>query len=49
VFFPGVGFLAGLILAFGLPRREPPAAYPPVYYPPQGGQPYYPPPPGQPW
>ena len=23
VFFPGVGFLAGLILAFGLPRREP--------------------------
>ena len=50
VFFPGVGFLAGLILAFGLPRREPPATYPPtVYYPPQACQPYYPPPPGQPW
>jgi hypothetical protein len=44
VFFPGVGFLAGLILAFGLPRRELPAAYPPpAYYP------YYPPPPGQDW
>ena len=50
VFFPGVGFLAGLILAFVLPRREPLATYPPaVYYPPQAGQPYYPLPPGQPW
>ena len=32
VFFPGVGLLAGMILAFGLPRREPPVAYPPGYY-----------------
>ena len=41
VFFPGIGFLAGLILAFGLPRREPLATYP--------SAPYYPPPPGQDW
>ena len=39
VFFPGVGFLAGLILAFGLPRREPPATYPrTACYPPAPGQ-----------
>lgn len=26
--FPGVGWLGGMILACGLPRREPPAVYP---------------------
>jgi hypothetical protein len=39
VFFPGVGWLAGMILACGLPRREPPAPYlPSAYYPQQPGQ-----------
>jgi hypothetical protein len=37
----GVGWLAAMILAFGLPRREPPVAYRPVYY--------YPRVPGQHW
>jgi hypothetical protein len=43
VFFPGVGWLGGMILACALPRREPPAAYRPAGYP------YYLPPPGQDW
>jgi multisubunit Na+/H+ antiporter MnhE subunit len=34
----GVGWLAGMIMAFGLPRREPPVTYRPVYYPPPSGQ-----------
>lgn len=39
VLCPGVGWLGGMILACGLPRREPPAMYPPtVYYPQQPGQ-----------
>ena len=32
VLFPGVGWLAGMILACTLPRREPPAVYPPAGY-----------------
>jgi Superinfection immunity protein len=36
----GIGWLAAMILAFGLPRREP-VAYQPVYYYPQA--------PGQLW
>ena len=32
VLFPGVGWLAGMILACMLPRREPPVAYPPAAY-----------------
>ena len=32
VLFPGVGWLAGMILACTLPRREPPVAYLPGYY-----------------
>lgn len=32
VLFPGVGWLAGMILACMLPRREPPVAYPPTAY-----------------
>jgi len=35
VLFPGVGWLAGMILACMLPRREPPAMYPPMAYYPQ--------------
>jgi len=33
VLFPGVGWLAGMILACTLPRRELPVAYPSAYYP----------------
>jgi len=32
VLFPGVGWLAGMILACTLPRREPPVVYPPAGY-----------------
>jgi hypothetical protein len=32
VLFPGVGWLAGMILAVTLPRREPPVVYPPTAY-----------------
>jgi hypothetical protein len=32
VLVPGVGWLAGMILACTLPRREPPVAYSPGYY-----------------
>ena len=32
VLVPGVGWLAGMILACTLPRRELPVAYPPGYY-----------------
>jgi hypothetical protein len=32
VLFPGVGWLAGMILACTLPRREPPVAYPLAAY-----------------
>jgi len=28
----GIGWLAAMVLAIMLPRREPPIAYPPVYY-----------------
>lgn len=28
----GVGWLAAMVLAFMLPRRQPPVVYPPVYY-----------------
>jgi hypothetical protein len=39
VLCPGVGWLGGMILACTLPRREPPAVYPPaVYYPQQPRQ-----------
>jgi hypothetical protein len=32
VLCPGVGWLGGMILACMLPRREPPATYPPAGY-----------------
>jgi hypothetical protein len=32
VLFPGVGWLAGMVLACTLPRREPPVAYPSAGY-----------------
>jgi hypothetical protein len=32
VLVPGAGWLAGMILACTLPRREPPVAYPPGCY-----------------
>ena len=32
VLLPGVGWLAGMIVACMLPRREPPVAYPPAAY-----------------
>lgn len=34
----GIGWLAALVLAIMLPRREPPTAYPPVYYSQAPGQ-----------
>jgi hypothetical protein len=35
----GIGWLAAMVMAFALPRREPRAAYQPVYYyPPTAGQ-----------
>ena len=38
VLCPGVGWLGGMILACGLPRREPPAACVPLVYYPQPRQ-----------
>jgi hypothetical protein len=32
----GIGWLAAMILAFALPRRERPMAYRSIYYPPTG-------------
>jgi hypothetical protein len=34
----GIGWLAAMVLAIMLPRREPPTAYPPVYYTQAPGQ-----------
>jgi hypothetical protein len=39
VLCPGIGWVGGMTLACTLPRREPPAVYPPaVYYPQQPRQ-----------